>query len=367
MLLPLDDEQAEARFVAEKCMTLLGGGMEPKDIGILYRANAQARPIELALREARINYRTFGGQSFFEKKEVKDFLCYVRLVLNSEDRLALWRVINAPNRGIGLKTLEKIEELSISKKMTPFSIMTNRLEDLEGRAGQAVFGFTELISKLAKMPLSEPEDFTKLGLAIIKDCGLENEIRMKSDNAAQKDRKIENLRTLPSWLATLARDQFEDSGFIDPQALLDTLCLDNDRREEKNKGHNYVSLMSIHAAKGLEFPAVFVIGVEEDLLPHKNSAADPKSLCEERRLFYVALTRAKQKLFLTYCLERSSSYQKQSRNPSRFLKELPESTYCREGGTAAVTDPTKRLETRRISTASALGKLRGNLSSGKWK
>jgi DNA helicase-2/ATP-dependent DNA helicase PcrA len=367
MLLPLDDEQAEARFVAEKCMSLLGGGLEPKDIGVLYRANAQARPIELALREARINYRTFGGQSFFEKKEVKDFLCYVRLVLNHEDRLALWRVVNTPHRGIGLKTLEAIEELATSKRLAPFVVMRRHGDELESRAAQAVRGFVDLIDRLTALPLSTAADYEQLGSAIIKDSGLEQEIRAKTDNGAQKDRKIENLRSLPGWLATLAKDQLEENGMIDPQELLDTLCLDNDRREEQKKGHNHVSLMTMHAAKGLEFPAVFVVGLEEDLLPHKNSAADPKALCEERRLFYVALTRAKQRLYLTYCLERASAYQRQSRNPSRFLRELPENTYTRAEGSAAIADPAKRTEVRRTGTASALGKMRENLATGRWK
>ncbi len=359
LLSPCEDDGAEARYVAEKCITLLGQGLQPQDIGVLYRANNQAKAIELALREARIHYKTYGGQSFFERKEVKDFVSYVRLILDQEDRLALWRVINTPNRGIGLKTLEKIEEIARLNDQTPFKVT-----QADGFADGAVGNFAAMIRELAALPLSSPADFEALGLAILKNTGLENDIRTKTDNPNIRDKKLANVRSLPKWLATLAEEVFEESGIVDFQAILDSLSLDNDRRDEKEKGKNHVSLMTIHAAKGLEFPAVFVVGVEEELLPHKNSIADPNALCEERRLFYVALTRAKQKLFLSYCLDRKGGYGgTQSRMPSRFLQELPKDSYARTDDEASRTKRADSEKDRKQKTASRLSAFRQTLNS----
>jgi DNA helicase-2/ATP-dependent DNA helicase PcrA len=314
-----DGDQDEAQHIVEKCLSLLGSGLEPRDIAILYRANTQSRSLELALKEARIPCKTYGGQSFFERKEIKDFLCYFRLILNSTDRLALWRVINTPHRGIGIKTLEKIESLAISEKKSPYLI-------LQSMDYKNVTEFYLLIEKLRNLPRESPSDIYELCHEIIKATGLETEIKLKNDNISSRDRKLQNLRSMPQWLRSLASHVITESGKFDPQKILDILTLDGDRFESNEKERsNTISLMTIHAAKGLEFPAVFLVGLEEELLPHKNSITDPLSICEERRLFYVALTRAKTKLFLSYCQERVSGYQgKISRIPSRFIKELPE-------------------------------------------
>src|SRR5690606_30326043 len=128
-----------------------------------------------------------------------------------------------------------------------------------------------------------PEDLEALGKAINKESGLENEIRVKIENVGARERKLENLRSLPGWLATLGRDLLAEDGRIDKDKLLDTLCLDRDKRDKEDEIRTYVSLMTIHAAKGLEFPAVFVTGLEEEQLPHRNSIGDPRAICEERR------------------------------------------------------------------------------------
>lgn len=316
-----DDDQAEAHYIVEKCLSILGAGFNPKDIAILYRANTQARAIELALKEARIPTKTYGGQSFFERKEIKDFICYFRLILNPYDRLALWRIINTPHRGIGIKTLEKIEAAALAQNKSPYTVLRSMDQ-------KTLNEFSGLIENLMKLPRSTPEEIGLLGQNIIKQSGLETEIKLKNDNVNARDRKLQNLRSMPQWLQSLASHVIKESGFLDSRMLLDILTLDGDRFESNDKERsNTVSLMTIHAAKGLEFPAVFVIGLEEELLPHKNSLIDQNSICEERRLFYVALTRAKSKLFLSYCQERLSGYQgKLARLPSRFLKELPESS-----------------------------------------
>ncbi len=354
------DETEEANLVAEKCISLLGSGLKPKDISILYRANNLAKNLELALREARIPYKTFGGQSFFERKEVKDFVCYLRLVLNHDDHLALWRVINTPHRGIGLKTLEKIDQAMKQEKKSPFTTMRSFGIDIFGTATSSIGKFCDMITELSAMPLTKPEDFEALGLAIIKLSGLETDIRLKTENAQSRDRKLANLRSLPKWLATLSEDHLED-GF-DRQAFFDSLALDNDRKDNKKDDGDYVSLMTVHASKGLEFPAVFVVGVEEELLPHKNSLIDPQALCEERRLFYVALTRAKTRLFLSYCVDRQSNYQsKIARKPSRFLAEVPASVFIKNDEALNSNTREQAADTRRQNTVKRLGSLRESL------
>lgn len=360
-LVPHEDEQAEANWVAQKCLTMLGQGMQPKDMAVLYRANAQAKPIELALRESRISCKTYGGQSFFERKEVKDFMCYFRLVMDHEDRLALWRVVNTPNRGIGMKTLEKIEEAANARGMSPYAVMSAGTPIGAGaKADQAVQDFASMIQELSNMPLDTPEEVEAVGTAIIKMSHLEQDIREKSEDGGSRDRKIQNLRSLPKWLAKLAEDLIEEDGRVDQRRLLDIVSLDNDRRE-KDDGGNHVSLMSIHGSKGLEFPAVFVIGLEEELLPHKNSMLDAKAVCEERRLFYVAVTRAKTRLHLSYCVERNAGQNRVLRVKTRFLKEMPTEGLEDMGSLAAQLKAKKSEEERRNTTVSRLGALRAKL------
>jgi DNA helicase-2/ATP-dependent DNA helicase PcrA len=369
----LGDEPSEARYVGDKILALLGAGMKPKDVGVLYRANAQARALEFALREARVPYKTFGGQSFFERKEVKDLVSYVRLVIDPDDRLAFWRVVNTPNRGIGLKTLEKLEAAARAQKQSPFAVAKAGALAGQGRAESAVAAFLAQIDKWRAMPLETPAHVEALATTLLKESGLEAEVRTKTENVNARDAKLANMRTLPGWLGTLAGDLAEERERFSPNDLLDALTLDNDRRETEKTGGNHVSLMTVHAAKGLEFPAVFVVGLEEELLPHKNSLNDPQGIAEERRLFYVALTRAKAKLFLSYCLERGTGYQGagaygqgqgsgQARVVSRFLAEVPADCVNRPNAAEAMKSAADVLQERRQKTAGKLGALRQSLT-----
>ncbi len=317
------DDVNEAKWIAKKCFTMLGQGFKPKDMGILYRANAQAKAVELALREMQISYKVYGGSSFFERKEVKDFLCYFRLSVNTGDRLAFWRIINTPVRGIGLKTLEKIEESAKIHDKSPFEVLSLGLVELDSRARKATQEFVAAIKDLHHMPMSDVNDLELRGQRILKDFGLEDEIRNKTTHEGARRRKVDALKRLPAWIKGIAERQVEDRGQLQLLDLLDQLSL-SDAEKDKDRGNdNHVSLMTIHVAKGLEFPVVFVCGLEEDQLPHKNSVNSENGLAEERRLFYVALTRAKIKLHLTYARERFSQFKKQTRKPSRFIEELP--------------------------------------------
>jgi DNA helicase-2/ATP-dependent DNA helicase PcrA len=324
----LPDAEEEAKWIALKCMSLIGEGLRPGDFSVLYRANNQARLLELALRELGISYETFGGSSFFERKEVKDFLAYVRLVAVPDDRLAFWRVINTPHRGIGLKSLEKIESSCSASHRSPFKECLTSATDLglNSRSKNSLTDFIQKIEALQNMSLSTATDVRTLGDSIIRDFGLVADLRDNTKDPASRDRKIENLKSLPGWLERCAADQLNDHGKVDLHELLDKLTLgdrDISEKDQDNVKHNKVSLMTIHSSKGLEFPVVFVCGLEEDLFPHKNSVGSVHGISEERRLFYVALTRAKTKLFLTWAQERGVGPNKSMRHPSRFLKEIP--------------------------------------------
>lgn len=327
------DDAAESRWIATQCFGLLGKGFQPKDIGILYRANSQARSLEIALRELNLHYHVFGGSSFFERKEVKDFLAYFKLSLNPHDRLAFWRVINTPARGIGLKTLERIEEAAKEHNLSPFEVLVQHKVKLQDRVARDVAKFVATLQEHAGSPLIHIDDLAQRGEQLIKTFQLEDDIRHKTSHEGSRRRKLESLRRLPQWLRQLGERQMEDKGRIDLRELLDSLNLGDDQpKKDDQKPDNAISLMTIHAAKGLEYPAIFVCGLEEEQLPHKNSAGTPLGLAEERRLFYVAITRAKEKLHLSYARERYSNFQKQTRKPSRFLQELPQENIVVEGG-----------------------------------
>lgn len=316
------DDVEEAKWIALKCFGLLGKGYKARDIGILYRANSQARSLEIALRERGLTYKVYGGSSFFEKKEVRDFLAYFKLSLNPRDRMSFLRIINTPSRGIGLKTLEKIETKAQEMNISPFEVLEQKLVPLVGRARDEAQTFVEKIQSQSKWPVIQIDDLEKRGEDIINTFGLMDDIKQKTSHEGAKKRKIESLKKLPSWIKNIGENQVEDRGALNIYDLLDALTLSDDKKQDDNGPENHISLMTIHASKGLEFPAVFVCGIEDELLPHKNSLNSPHSIQEERRLFYVAITRAKQKLHLSYARERYSQFQKQSRKPSRFLKEL---------------------------------------------
>jgi DNA helicase-2/ATP-dependent DNA helicase PcrA len=357
------DDIAEAKWIALKIFTLLGQGVKPKDIGILYRANAQAKNLEMALREQKVHYKVYGGSSFFERKEVKDFICYFRLTVNPGDRLAFWRVINTPARGIGLKTLEKIEEQARSHDTSPFEALARELVPLDSKTREGSHFFVNLIKELHQTSLVDVHDLEARGHRIIKEFGLEDEIRHKTTHEGARRRKIEALKRLPGWIKQIAESQVEERGQLQLLDLLDQLSLSSDGVQDKDKGHdNHVSLMTIHAAKGLEFPVVFVCGVEEDQIPHKNSVNSEVGLSEERRLFYVALTRAKERLHLTYARERFSQFKRQERKPSRFLEELPNRGVISEHD-AELRHKLSEEEKKEV-TINRLSKLKAQLRSG---
>ena len=366
-LTALPDSTAEARYIAEKCLSLFGRGRQGGDIAILYRANNQAKAIELALREARIFYKTYGGQSFFERKEVRDFLAYLRLILSPDDRLALWRIINVPTRGIGLKTQELAEQIAISTGRSPWEVMKDPGSEhsFPPASFKNISSFVSMIEELRTMPLSTPEQCQALGDEIIKRSGLTEHVKKEAKHVLARQHKVNNLMSLPGWISQVAQGIYDEQGSLNGKVLMDALCLGDEKpggKEEANE--TMVSLMTVHASKGLEFPVVFVAGLEEGLMPHKNSLETDDQVCEERRLFYVALTRAKKELFLSWARIRQSGFQKESRKKSRFLAEMPDDPAIVdiEDDTTEDLNPLKKQEINKQNTANKLSMLRKSLS-----
>ncbi len=323
------DEVAEANGISERILGLHGKGLESRDIAILVRSSTQTKAIELALRDLRIPYKIYGGQSFFEKKEVKDFLGYLRLVLNPRDRLAFYRVINCPSRGIGIRTLEKIHQFSQEHNVPPLKAALDPALQIAPATRAVIHEFHEKIHALHVLHVLNPQDLELLGQKILKEFRPSMDIEHKVKNPESRQQRLELIRSLPAWIAQAGHSYLEHHhGRWDPAELLQNLLLDQTQGPDK-KGKNsfeerqHVAVMTIHGAKGLEFPYVFICGLEDDLLPHKNSQGQAEQICEERRLMYVAITRAKRGLFLSHCHYRNIRKQKVSKIPSRFLKELP--------------------------------------------
>ncbi len=364
----LEDAVEEARWVAGKCIEALGAGYRANELAILYRANAQAKLIEMAMRECSLPYKTFGGQSFFERKEVKDFLSYLRLITNPHDHLALWRIINTPTRGVGLRTQEQIDEYAKATEMSPFDVIRKEdLKEILGRHNKGLAEFSTTVARLSDRSLTNPEDLEKLGQDIIDEFKLVSHIKSLGLNPLARQQKIENLKSLPGWLKKTAEDEASE-GSLDCLPLIDRLTMNDAPGGENDKGpKNFISLMTIHAAKGLEFPVVFLVGLEEELLPHKNSTHSPQAIDEERRLFYVGLTRAKTRLHLSYAHFRQTGFQRDIRKPSRFLKEMPDDGLNEASKKQArPVGLFEQKQERKQKTLSKLSKIKENLMSGDW-
>lgn len=351
------NETAEASFIAQKCIGLLGKGYKPKDISVIYRANNQAKHIELALREHNIPYKTYGGQSFFDKKEIKDFFAYLRLVANPRDRIALWRVINTPHRGIGLKTIEKIDSLAQQHNISPFQVLEQNMIKTTASTTTEISQFVNHLTELGNKPIASGQDLNILSKELLDRFGLINDLRKTIKDQKSRQFKIENLKTLPDLLKNSADEMISEQGKFKFNQLIDAYTLSEaGQNDNKDEPKNTVSLMTIHASKGLEFPVVFICGLEDEQLPHKNSIQEKDGINEERRLFYVAITRAKHLLYLSYAQYRTLGRTKTARLPSRFLKELPddESILLRQEDAAPQEESKEEKKKKVISKLSAL-------------
>ena len=313
------NELDEAKFVASQIQNWVDDGGKLDDCAVLYRSNSQSRVIEEALIRCQIPYRIYGGMRFFERQEIKDALAYLRLINNRQDDAAFERVINTPTRGIGDRTLDVLRNLTRERQITLWQAVQVATQEnmLTGRASTALLRFQELINSLqvdtAEMPLFAQTDF------VIKHSGLYD--MYKQEKGEKGEVRIENLEELVTATREFIKpDEAED--MTDLTAFLTHASLEAGE-EQASPHQSCVEMMTLHSAKGLEFPRVFMVGVEEGVFPSFRSFEEPGRLEEERRLAYVGITRAKQKLTICYA-ESRRVYTKEERHlPSRFITELP--------------------------------------------
>jgi DNA helicase-2/ATP-dependent DNA helicase PcrA len=314
-----EDEEDESRFVIQKIMDHVSKGRSVnsyRDVAVFYRINAQSRAIEDELVKNRIPYTVVGGMKFYERKEIKDVLAYLKLIDNPSDGLSLRRIINVPSRGMGEKTIEKIEAFSRERRLPLYEGLKQAIgEDwLPPAVTEKMKEFVQWIEEFRKDARTLP--LSQLTLAVLAKTEYLQRLKEEGTDAAFS--KMENIDELINVLMGL--EQGEEK--VSLESFLDKVSLVTDVDLYEDKG-NRVSLMTLHCAKGLEFPVVFIVGIEEGLLPHYRRGEEIEDMEEERRLFYVGMTRAKERLFLSRAEERSTFGAGRANLPSRFLDEFP--------------------------------------------
>ena len=302
-----DNEKEESSYVAKEIKKMIGEGTNPTDIAVLYRTNAQSRVIEEEMLKANIPYKIIGSFYFYNRKEIKDLLCYLRLINNYKDDVSLLRVINVPKRKIGEKTIDNITNVANINGTSLFEAITDGKE----------FAFKNLIIKLKEE--CENLSLTEMVELVLDKSGLKEELI--NEKTLDSEIRLENLEEFKS----ITKNYEEEYGVISLDDFLNEISLVSDMSEHQD-GNNKVSLMTVHSVKGLEFDNVFVIGMEEGIFPHYNSINEgtTSAIEEERRLCYVAITRAKKKLWLLNSKRRMLFGNTNCNPPSRFMEEVDE-------------------------------------------
>ena len=316
------DAEAEARFAAGK---ILEHRNEEYDLraAVLYRTNSQSRVFEEAMRRTGLPYNIVGGFSFYERLEVRDIIAYLKLALNPNDSIALQRVINSPPRGIGKQTVEEIARRANDSGLSlweTISLVIEKPASLSTRAVSALKSFRRIVlrlSEIAQSPKTQdqsPDLVSDIVKAAILDTGYEN--ALKGEKTDEAEARLENLQELVN-----AAIDYDEQGLEGLREFIDHSALVSDADQYKEDA--VVTLMTAHSAKGLEFPLVFIVGLEDGLFPHSRSATDPAELEEERRLCYVAMTRAERFLYITHAMKRRVYGEELASEPSQFLNEMP--------------------------------------------
>ncbi|MBD0832133.1 ATP-dependent helicase [Aestuariibaculum sediminum] len=314
----------EGRYVASTIWeTKMNEQLQNKDFAVLYRTNAQSRAIEDALRKRDIPYKIYGGLSFYQRKEIKDVISYLRLVINPSDEEALKRVINFPPRGIGATTVDRLVVAANQYNRTIFEVMKNidkvDIKINSGTKGK-LFDFVTMIESYQVM--NQTADVFELAEHVTRTSGLIKEF--KKDATPEGVTRMENIEELLNGMKDFVEGQLEVAdATASLSEFLEDVALSSDLDSDK-EDVDHVALMTIHLAKGLEFPHVFIVGLEEDLFPSAMSMNTRSELEEERRLFYVALTRAEKQAYLTYALSRYRWGKLTDADPSRFIQEIDE-------------------------------------------
>ena len=297
------DEKDEAHFVASTIQGLLKDGVASEKVAVLYRTNAQSRILEEDFLKMNIPYRVVGSFYFYSRKEIKDLMAYLRLIHNEKDNVSLLRVINTPKRGIGLKTIQNLSTLADIEGKSIYEVIQSGKE----------MAFKQIIEDLRRV--SSDLTLTELVDKVLDTTGIRQEL--EAEKTLESDIRLENLEEFKS----ITKAFEERDGLISLEDFLFEVSLVSDREDYKDST-NKVSLMTVHSVKGLEFQYVFVVGLEEGIFPHMNSLMDRHELEEERRLAYVAITRAKEKLYLVNARRRMLFGKDQINPPSRFISEI---------------------------------------------
>jgi superfamily I DNA/RNA helicase len=317
-----NEDEESARIVESMMMEQFRDKLSWSDFAILYRSNAQSRAFEEKLRMERVPYVVVGGQQFYERKEVKDAIAYLRVIDNPGDEASLLRIINFPRRGIGDTTLLRLNQWSMEQDCPLFEAL-HRVSEITGMSESA----RKTVSAFYTMMKGVMDGFDrryKLGAqtnALFNRLRIEDEIYRTLNDVSQAKKRIENIEQIVNSLATF-EEQNPRAGlseFLERISLMDEQESDDD----KEHGKNAVTLLSLHSSKGLEFAHVYLVGMEEELLPHKRSIEEDPTCAEERRLCYVGITRARQHLTISRCLTRRKYGSVEDRKPSRFLAEIP--------------------------------------------
>ena len=349
-VLPCEDATREAEQVAAEIATLrLKQKGSYGDFAVLYRSNHQSRNFEKVLREHRIPYKLSGGTSFFDRAEVRDLVAYLRLLVNPEDDSAFLRIVNLPRRELGAATLERLGSHASARHLSLFSacFAPDLGAEVPERSAEKLREFAVWVSKTAERAESEPA--AEVVKTMLEDIAYQAWLEDSARDQATAESKWENVQEFVGWLARPGYASLADT--LAQLALMDMLD-----RNEGERGDDAVQLMTLHAAKGLEFPHVYLVGVEEETLPHRNSL-EGESLAEERRLCYVGITRARRTLTLSYADKRRRYGEEKVCEPSRFLQELPHND-LRFEGEAQPSDADERVAQGRAH----LDSLRGLLS-----
>ncbi len=339
------DDEEEATLVCERIrLECFKGKRKYGDFAILYRTNAQSRAFEEQLRFADIPYVLIGGMQFYERKEVKDALCYLRAIANPNDEQALLRIVNFPRRGIGDSTLVRLNQWSQEEGAGLFEAFA-RVGEIEGineTTRERVLAFHTLLS-------DEIGTFKRRGrlaeklAELFKGIGLEEELYRTIDDPKVARRRMENLEQIINSLAAYEERTLNPtlSGFLEKVSLMDEERFSG--RDKKEHDQDAVTLMSLHSSKGLEFPFVFLVGLEEEILPHKRSIHEDFTIDEDRRLCYVGITRARRQLVITRCMQRKKYGRLEERESSRFLAEIPSELFSETAGKEISPEENERL------------------------
>ena len=334
------DDEEEAQAIVEELNYNRGiKKVKWRDQAILFRTNQQSRPLETALRKADIRYNLVGGQSFFDRKEIRDFVSYLKLFLNPDDDTGLLRIANVPSRGLSNATMEKLLRLSQERSCSVFTVMRNReaLGEFRERTVDAILDFVELVDihhgRLMQPVVAHPENPLKAWCtAWLEEVGLFREIRRIEKDDETAENKVRNIVDL---LDTMDPEFVPADRPVDERLhrYLEHISLDREK-DDSEEARDMVTLITMHSCKGLEFPYVYIAGVEDGLIPHSRSKVEG-TLDEERRLFYVAITRAQVSLAMSHCEHRKKYGEQIPCHPSPFLKEIPEDLIVHGNETAS--------------------------------